>query len=287
MPKHCSKSQSRKGSSKKSGRSLGSRRRRHRQHRRPFGSGENSTYLPHAIRDLRNALQTPSLDITPQVNQSAKESLQNSTAAIQELQSQNLPGAQIYAEQAAASAQDAKENVHTPDDTVIAQKSGQAAKEVKGKVEQAAGGTKSWYDQVTGLFRPTDTFNSMAQIVTSKIPTLTIPTLPAGVSDAKDKLVQALIELFNKYPFVTEHLPWFAVGTAVVCLGLRAAWPQIRAAYLKAEKTAQRYSTKFVNSLNSDDDFDASPRSQQRKSSSSRNKKSSGHRYGKSKRSVY
>jgi hypothetical protein len=151
-------------------------------------------------------------------------------------------------------------------------------------IDQSDQATKTWYDSITGYLWPTESFSQLQDVVESYMPSVPLPELPESLSPAENELSKAIQQFIDRNPMVTRNIPWVLFGVALVCLGLRAAWPKIRASYIAAEKIAKKHTAHFVESFNSeDDDEDEDDIPQPRRPNSNRNRKSS-HRYGKSKK---
>lgn len=142
--------------------------------------------------------------------------------------------------------------------------------------------TQSWFDYITGYLWPTNTFSKMQEYVSSAMPSVSLPDLPESLTPAQNKLSRAIQDFIDDNPTVTKYIPWVLFGVVIVCLGLRAAWPKLRASYIAAEKITKRYTADFVKSFNYDDEDDEDEIPQRRRSYSNRNRKTS-RRYGKSK----
>ena len=116
---------------------------------------------------------------------------------------------------------------------------------------------RGWWDYFQKDFPPVNgsesgnsswfSFNSTSDYIADKLK-FSVPSFPGNLTQTQQKLAEAIKSLWDD-PTNTRYLPWYAVGTAVVCLGLKAAWPSIRASYLKAEKSAQRYSDSLIKQV--------------------------------------
>ena len=286
MPHHCQKSRSRSGVGKRNSRSLGTRRRRgasssSARRRRSRKTGQMGSRRRRRV--YRRLFGTDSTAVDPKPD---AVSVNPQPDAV--LGKQRAPSAKH-------NPADASGNLPPPT-TSTGQSTTNADKPTVGPANGFPSNgpssapiksTTGWYDYVTGYFWPTTTFKSMREFVSSFMPSVTITGVPAQdpakqkkLENSQKNLANAIMDYIRNNEYITLYIPWVLFGTAVVCLGLKAAWPKIRATYIEAEKSTKRYTASLVNSFNSDDDDDYDI--PQRRSYSNKNRKSS-HRFGKSK----